>query len=86
MAVGSSLAVAGGLREVLAQGVAPGVITRDTIRPQVPYGVMSGDVTRDRAIVWSKTDRPSRLVVEYAFDEANDKATSYRRSRGDGKH
>jgi len=45
MAVGSSLAVAGGLREVLAQGVAPGVITRDAIRPQVPYGVMSGDVT-----------------------------------------
>ena len=70
MAVGSSLAVAGGLREVLAQGVAPGVITRDAMRPQVPYGVMSGDVTRDRAIVWSKTDRPSRLVVEYAFDEA----------------
>jgi len=70
MAVGSSLAVAGGLREVFAQGVAPGVITRDAIRPQVPYGVMSGDVTRDRAIVWSKTDRPSRLVVEYAFDEA----------------
>src|SRR5437660_906136 len=70
MAAGSSLAVAGGLREVLAQGVAPGVITRDASRPQLPYGVMSGDVTRDRATVWSKTDRPSRLVVEYAFDEA----------------
>src|SRR4029077_20359655 len=70
MAAASGLGVASGLREVLAQGPAPSVITRDARRPQLPYGVMSGDVTRDRAIVWSKTDRPSRLIVEHALDEA----------------
>jgi alkaline phosphatase D len=32
----------------------------------VPFGVSTGDVTDDRAIVWSRTDRPARLVVEYS--------------------
>jgi alkaline phosphatase D len=46
------------------------VITRDASRPQVAYGTMSGDVTGDSGIVWSRTDRPARLVVEYAGDES----------------
>jgi len=29
-----------------------------------------GDVTGDRAVVWSRTDRPARLVVEYATTES----------------
>jgi len=32
----------------------------------MPYGVASGDVSADGAVVWSKTDRPARMVVEYA--------------------
>ena len=32
--------------------------------------MQSGDVTGDRAILWSKTDRPARLIVEYATDDA----------------
>jgi alkaline phosphatase D len=48
------------------QDRAPAVITRDAARPGVPCGVASGDVTDDRAIVWSRTDRPARLVVEYS--------------------
>ena len=31
---------------------------------------MAGDVDGDRAIVWSRTDRPSRLIVEYATTES----------------
>src|SRR5499433_664378 len=53
-----------------AQGQAPAVVPSDRMRPAVPYGVQSGDVTGDRAIVWSKTDRPARLLVEYATNEA----------------
>jgi alkaline phosphatase D len=69
---GTGLAVgSAGLRAALAQGApAPAVVTSDVMRPQVPYGAMSGDVTADRAIVWSKTDRSARMIVEYATTEA----------------
>jgi alkaline phosphatase D len=43
-----------------------GIITQDSARPGVPFGVATGDVTQGRAIVWSRTDRPARLIVEYA--------------------
>jgi hypothetical protein len=42
---------------------APAVITSDRERPQIPCGVMSGDPTGGRAIVWSKTDRPARMLL-----------------------
>jgi alkaline phosphatase D len=57
-------------RRAWGQGQAPATVTSDRQRPATPYGVQSGDVTGDRAIVWSKTDRPARLVVEYATDAA----------------
>jgi alkaline phosphatase D len=38
-------------------------------RPAVPYGVQSGDVGHHSAVVWSATDRPARMVVEYATTE-----------------
>jgi alkaline phosphatase D len=43
--------------------------------PGTPCGVSSGDVTHDAAVVWSRTDRPARMVVEYATTE------DFRRSR-----
>jgi alkaline phosphatase D len=52
-----------------AQG-APAIVTSDKMRPAVPSGVMSGDVTDRRAMLWSRTDRPSRMIVELARDEA----------------
>ncbi len=48
---------------------APAVVTSDRERPQIPCGVMSGDPTGGRAIIWSKTDRPARLLVEFATRE-----------------
>ncbi|MZR41774.1 alkaline phosphatase, partial [Escherichia coli] len=56
--------------EVLAQGVAPAAVTSERLRPQLPGGVMSGDITADSAIVWSRTDRPARMIVEYSTDAA----------------
>ena len=32
----------------------------------MPQGVASGDVTDGRAVVWSRSDRPARMLVEYS--------------------
>ena len=48
------------------QDRAPALVTRDDDRPGVPCGAAAGDVTDGQAIVWSRTDRPARLVVEYS--------------------
>lgn len=39
-------------------------------RPQLPFGVQTGDITADRAIVWSRSDRSARMIVEYATTES----------------
>ena len=39
-------------------------------RPRLVQGVQSGDLMRDGAIVWSRADRPSRMLVEYATTES----------------
>jgi alkaline phosphatase D len=51
-------------------GQAPAVITSDAARPSAAFGVTAGDVDTNRAIIWSRTDRPARLVVEYATTES----------------
>src|SRR5215831_449014 len=68
LAAGAALS-GGGLAEILAQGMAPAPITRDSARPQIPLGVMSGDVTDERVVIWSKCDRPGRIFVEYSSSE-----------------
>jgi alkaline phosphatase D len=58
-----------GLPRILRAQQAPGIITRDGARPQLPHGVQTGDVTADSAIVWARGDRPSRLWVEWSTRE-----------------
>ncbi len=53
---------------VRAQSSAPGVIIGG--RPSVTHGVMSGDVTAESAVIWSRTDRPSRMLVEWSTTES----------------
>ena len=48
---------------------APGIVTSDKMRPQIPYGVACGDITGNSAVIWSKTDRPARIIVEYSTGE-----------------
>jgi alkaline phosphatase D len=40
----------------------PTVVRRD--RLGLPSGIASGDVTPHSAVLWSRTDRPARMVVE----------------------
>jgi alkaline phosphatase D len=44
--------------------------TSDTALPGLPYGIMSGDVGTDRAVIWSRSDRPARVIVEYATSDS----------------
>jgi alkaline phosphatase D len=64
LGLGSVLGAAVGPRSTQARQ-APAIITPDSARPGVPCGVASGDVSDGRAVIWSRTDRPARLVVEY---------------------
>jgi alkaline phosphatase D len=50
-----------------AFGQAPAIVTSDRARPQMPSGIQIGDALADRVMIWSRTDRPSRLVVEHAL-------------------
>ena len=60
------LTLAAGAVAAWQQDRAPGIITRDEARPGMPCGVATGDVTDGQAIVWSRCDRPARLIVEYS--------------------
>jgi len=53
---------------------APGIITSESMRPGIPYGVASGDVTKGNAVIWSRSDRPARMILEYSLDESFRKA------------
>ncbi len=37
--------------------------------PRLEHGIQIGDVHQTGAIVWSRADRPSRMLVEFDFDE-----------------
>lgn len=37
--------------------------------PLMPQGIQIGDLTEDRAIIWSRADRPARMMIAYATDE-----------------
>ena len=49
---------------------APAIVAPGAARPTAPYGAAVGDVTGERAIVWSRSDRPARLFVEWSTRES----------------
>jgi len=58
----------GRMQDILAQAAPPAIVASEAERPQLICGVMSGDVLADRGMVWSRTDRPARMIVEWAYD------------------
>ena len=48
---------------------APAIHATKHFRPQIPAGISSGDVQAGSAMVWSKTDRPSRMYVRWGTTE-----------------
>jgi len=45
---------------------APAIVMAEGRRPRMPSGVMSGDVTASRAMLWSQSDKPARMLIELA--------------------
>ncbi|CBV42268.1 alkaline phosphatase D family protein [Halomonas elongata] len=45
---------------------APAIVLAETRRPMITSGVMSGDMLTNRAMIWSRADRPSRMLLEIA--------------------
>ncbi|HMF76578.1 MAG TPA: alkaline phosphatase D family protein, partial [Bryobacteraceae bacterium] len=57
-------------RDLLYTLAAPAFVRSETLRPQAAQGVAIGDVVPGRAIVWSRSDRPARMIVEYSTTES----------------
>jgi alkaline phosphatase D len=49
---------------------APAIITSDAERPVAAQGLQLGDPMGDAMMVWSRSDRPARMIVEYSLDES----------------
>ena len=52
----------------LAQS-APAIVTSDAERPQALQGLQFGDPSNGSVIVWSRSDRPARMLIEWSYDE-----------------
>ncbi|MBD2439077.1 alkaline phosphatase [Nostoc sp. FACHB-110] len=63
--IGTNIASKSG---VFAQ--APAIITSEKMRPAIPYGVASGDISENNVVIWSRSDRPSKMIVEYSTHES----------------
>ncbi len=50
-----------------SRAAAPGLVR---LRPTVTHGVMSGDVSPGSAVIWSRADQRSRMVVEWSTTES----------------
>lgn len=64
----AGLATLPALRAGSGQVAAPAIVEGD--RVAVPYGVQLGDLSGDRAILWSKADRPARMLVAWSTTES----------------
>jgi alkaline phosphatase D len=53
----------------LASGLAFPALSRSNARPVFTHGVQSGDVDAGSGMVWARTDRPSRVLIEWATTE-----------------
>jgi alkaline phosphatase D len=56
-----------GLAGILYSRQAPAVVASDSLRPMA-WGLQIGDVLADRAIVWSRADKPARMFVAWSRD------------------
>ena len=48
---------------------APAIVTAQRARPEVRQGLQLGDPAAGSVVVWSRSDRPARMLVEWSYDE-----------------
>jgi len=58
-----------GASAAMAGSLAMPAISRASDRPQITHGLQSGDVAADSAVIWARTDRPARMLVEASASE-----------------
>ena len=75
-----------GLAGILHSRQAPAAVASDSLRPMAPWGLQIGDVVGDRAMVWSRADKPARMFVEWARDESFANARRAARPARAGRH
>jgi alkaline phosphatase D len=51
-------------------GIAKPALSRAADRPVITHGIQSGDVSVDSGVVWARTDRPARMLVEVATSDS----------------
>ena len=65
------VALAAGSTALGASGViGKPYLSRAADRPLITHGVQSGDVSIDSGVIWSRTDRPARMLVEIATTDS----------------
>src|SRR5262249_56431317 len=50
-------------------GAAPAIVAADSERPQALQGLHFGDPFRGSVVVWSRSDRAARMLVEWSYDD-----------------
>ena len=75
---GGALVATSLLPDVLMSRKAPAFLRAQAGAPRLSSGVASGDVVADRDVVWSRADRPARMMVRWATTEAMSDATAIR--------
>src|SRR5690349_3312841 len=51
-------------------GVAPAVVSAQSARPQALQGLHFGDPSDGSVVVWSRSDRAARMLVDWSYDES----------------
>jgi alkaline phosphatase D len=54
----------------MLSGIGKPYLSRAADRPRITHGVQSGDVSIDSGVVWARTDRPARMLVEVATTDS----------------
>ena len=50
-------------------GIGKPYLSRAADRPLITHGIQSGDVSTDSGVVWARTDRPARMLLEVATSD-----------------
>ena len=62
--------LAGGAAVTAGVLARPAIVLAESARPKFTHGLQSGDVSAHGGLVWTRADRPSRLLLEVATSES----------------
>lgn len=65
----AAIATMGMLPDILQARQGPALHYGKLSRPRMPSGISSGDIRAGSAMIWSKTDRPSRMQIRWSSRE-----------------